>query len=112
YLKSYETQSRIKADFSVTGDEQILFPRTKIFLFRIIQEALSNVRKHAKASRVSIQLEIDLDLLRVTIIDNGVGFDMDAVLRDPEKWDHFGIKGILERARLVGGEGHISSAKG
>lgn len=112
YLKSYESQSRIKADFSVTGDEQILFPRTKIFLFRIIQEALSNVRKHAKASRVSIQLEIDLELLRVTITDNGVGFDMDVVLRDPEKWDHFGIKGILERARLVGGEGHITSKKG
>jgi two-component system sensor histidine kinase DegS len=112
YLKSYEIQSRIKADFSVTGDEQILFPRTKIFLFRIIQEALSNVRKHAKASRVSIQLEIDLELLRVTIEDNGVGFDMEAVLRDPEKWDHFGIKGILERARLVGGEGHITSKKG
>lgn len=112
YLKSYETQSHIKADFSVTGDEQILFPRTKIFLFRIIQEALSNVQKHAKASRVSIQLEIDLEMLRVTITDNGVGFDMEAVLRDPEKWDHFGIKGILERARLVGGEGHITSKKG
>jgi two-component system sensor histidine kinase DegS len=112
YLKSYETQSRIKANFSVNVDEQILFPRTKIFLFRIIQEALSNVQKHAKASRVSIQLEIDLEMLRITITDNGVGFDMDTVLRDPEKWDHFGIKGILERARLVGGEGHITSKKG
>jgi two-component system, NarL family, sensor histidine kinase DegS len=112
YLKSYETQSHIKAAFAVAGDEQILFPRTKIFLFRIIQEALSNVQKHANATRVSIQLEIALEMLRVTITDNGVGFDMGAVLRDPEKWDHFGIKGILERARLVGGEGHITSKKG
>jgi two-component system sensor histidine kinase DegS len=112
YLKSYETQSHITAKFSVTGDEQILFPRTKIFLFRIIQEALSNVQKHAKADRVSIQLEIDLEMLRVTITDNGIGFDMETVLRDPDKWDHFGIRGILERARLVGGEGHIESKKG
>lgn len=112
YLTSYETQSRIKAQFSVTGDEQLLFPRTKIFLFRIIQEALSNVQKHAKADRVSIQLELQLDRLRVTISDNGIGFDMDAVLRDPDKWDHFGIRGILERARLVGGEGRIESQKG
>lgn len=112
YLKSYETQSHIAAKFSVTGDEQILFPRTKIFLFRIIQEALSNVQKHAQADRVSIQLEIDLEMLRVTITDNGVGFDMETVLRDPEKWDHFGIRGILERARLVGGEGRIESKKG
>ncbi len=112
YFKSYEIQSHISTRFTVMGDEQILFPRTKIFLFRIIQEALSNVQKHAKADRVSIRLEIDLDMLRVTITDNGVGFDMETVLRDPEKWDHFGIKGILERARLVGGEGRVESKMG
>ena len=112
YFKSYETKTHIATNFTVTGDERILFPRTKIFLFRIIQEALSNVEKHAKADRVAITLEIDLDMLRITINDNGVGFDMDAVLRDPEKWDHFGIKGILERARLVGGEGRVESKKG
>jgi len=112
YLKSYETQARIKAHFTVTGEEQILFPRTKIFLFRIIQEALSNVQKHAQADRVSIQLEIRLEMLRVIISDNGIGFDMDAVLRDPDKWDHFGIRGIIERAKLVGGEGHIDSKQG
>lgn len=112
YLKSYETQYRITTEFSISGDEQILFPRTKIFLFRIVQEALSNVQKHAQAHHVSVHLEIDLALLRVTISDDGIGFDMDHVLRDPEKWDHFGIRGILERARLVGGEGRIDSKKG
>ncbi|MEK7869887.1 MAG: ATP-binding protein, partial [Nitrospirota bacterium] len=75
-------------------------------------EALSNVQKHAKADRVSIKLEINLEMLRVTISDNGIGFDMDAVLRDPDKWDHFGIRGIIERAKLVGGEGHIDSKQG
>lgn len=112
YFASYQTQTHIATKFTVTGDEQTLFPRTKIFLFRIIQEALSNVEKHAKADKVSIKLEMDIDLLRVTITDNGVGFDMEKVLRDPEKWDHFGIKGILERARLVGGEGRVESTPG
>jgi len=112
YFKSYETNTHIVTNFMVTGDERILFPRTKIFLFRIIQEALSNVEKHAKADRVAITLDINLDLLRITITDNGVGFNMDSVLRDPEKWDRFGIKGILERARLVGGEGRVESKKG
>ena len=50
-------------------------------------------------------------LLKVTIFDNGIGFNMEAVLRDPEKWDHFGIRAILERARLVGGEATIDSKK-
>lgn len=112
YLKSYGSQYHIQTTFRVDGDEQILFPRTKIFLFRIVQEALSNVQKHAKADRVSVDLHIDLERLRVTIKDNGVGFNMDTVLRDPDKWDHFGIRGILERARLVGGEGTIDSKKG
>jgi two-component system sensor histidine kinase DegS len=112
YLTSYETQYHIKTQFRVSGDEQILFPRTKIFLFRIVQEALSNVERHAKATRVTVGLDIDPKRLRVTIGDNGVGFDMDTVLRDPDKWDHFGIRGILERARLVGGEGKIKSKKG
>ncbi len=48
YLKSYETQSHIKTEFAVTGDEKTMPPRTKIFLFRILQEALSNVEKHAR----------------------------------------------------------------
>jgi two-component system sensor histidine kinase DegS len=112
YLKSYQTQYHIKTEFEVSGDEQILFPRTKIFLFRIVQEALSNVVQHAKADRVSVRLEIDLDTLTVTIKDNGIGFDMEQVLHDPEKWDHFGIRGILERAKLVGGEATIDSKKG
>ena len=112
YLTSYETQYHIKTQFRVSGDEQILFPRTKIFLFRIVQEALSNVERHAKATRVTVGLDINPERLRVTIGDNGVGFDMDTVLRDPDKWDHFGIRGILERARLVGGEGKIESKKG
>jgi len=112
YFKSYQTQTHITTKFTVSGDEQILFPRTKMFLFRIIQEALGNVEKHAKADRVTIKLDIDIDLLRVTISDNGIGFDMETVLRDPEKWDHFGIKGIIERSRLVGGEGRVESKPG
>jgi two-component system sensor histidine kinase DegS len=112
YLKSYETQSRIKTGFSVSGDEMVLFPRTKIFLFRIVQEALSNVEKHAKAQHADVHLRIDPDHLTVTITDDGIGFDVDAISRDPEKWDHFGLRGILERARLVGGEAGITSTQG
>jgi len=112
YLRSYETQYHIKTEFSVSGDETTLFPKTKIFLFRILQEALSNVQKHAKADRVSVRLEIGREALTATITDTGVGFDMEAVTLDPEKWDHFGLRGIVERARLVGGEAIIDSKKG
>lgn len=112
YLKSYEIQYHIKTDFVISGDETTLYPRTKIFLFRIVQEALSNVQKHARASRIAVQLAIGEDALTATITDDGIGFDVEAVSRDPEKWDHFGVRGIVERARLVGGEAVIESKKG
>lgn len=112
YLKSYETQYRIKTEFSVRGDEMTLFPRTKIFLFRIVQEALSNVQKHARADRVGVDIEIGVDTLAATISDTGVGFDVAAMSQDPEKWDHFGLRGIVERAKLVGGDATIQSKVG
>lgn len=112
YLKSYETQSQIRTEFNTVGQETPLFPRTKIFLFRIVQEALSNVQKHAKAGHVSVRLEVTPEVLTVTVSDDGVGFDAEAISRDPEKWDHFGLRGIVERARLVGGEADVHSCKG
>jgi two-component system sensor histidine kinase DegS len=112
YLKSYETQYRIKTEFTVSGDETTMSPKAKIFLFRIMQEALSNVEKHAKADRVSIDVAIVRDALTATITDNGIGFDVEAISRDPEKWDHFGLRGIVERARLVRGQAKIESKKG
>jgi two-component system sensor histidine kinase DegS len=112
YLKSYETQSHIKTEFSVTGDEKTMPPKTKVFLFRILQEALSNVEKHAKADAVSVHIEIGRHTLMATVQDNGIGFDVEAVSRNPEKWDHFGLRGIVERARLVGGQAKIQSYKG
>jgi two-component system sensor histidine kinase DegS len=102
----------VKTEFSVSGDETTLFPKTKIFLFRIVQEALSNVHKHARADRVEVRLSIGYDALTATITDNGVGFDTEVVSRDPEKWDHFGLLGIMEQASLVGGEAKIESKKG
>jgi len=112
YLKSYETQSHIKTEFTVTGDEKTMPPRTKIFLFRILQESLSNVEKHAKADLVKVHLAIGRDTLTVTVTDNGIGFDVGAISRNPEKWDHFGLRGIVDRARLVGGQAKIESKKG
>ena len=112
YLKSYETQSHIKTQFSVTGTETNLAPRIKIFLFRILQEALSNVEKHARATEVMVELCIARQVLKTMITDNGVGFDIQAVSRDPEKWDHFGLRGMQERAKLAGGQVKIESTKG
>ena len=112
YLDAYQKNHRVRADFSHTGSDARLPPKTKVFLFRIIQEALQNSAKHAGASKVSVQLTIQHDSLSAVISDDGIGFDVQAVSRNPDKWDHFGLRGIKERAKLLGGEVAWKSPKG
>lgn len=112
YLASYAKQYQIETDFRVRGDERRIPPRVKIFVFRIIQEALSNVQRHAKATRVGVELKVGRTDLRTTLSDNGRGFDLEAVSSHPEKWASFGLKGIVERARLLGGTAVIDTRPG
>ncbi len=112
YLKSFETQSHIRTELAWSGDETAMAPKTKIVLFRIVQEALSNVQKHAKADRATITLAVAEGRVKGTIEDNGIGFDVEAMAQDPTKWQSFGLKGIHERARLLGGTARVESRKG
>ena len=112
FFKSYEAQSRIHVIFTEEGDETILSPKTKVFVFRMVQEALNNAQKHAKATQVMVELRIVPKQLLAKIQDNGRGFDVQAVAKDPDKWDHFGLRGMKERAKLLGGEAHWKSEKG
>ena len=112
FLKSYEIQNGIQVDFVQTGDDNLLDSKTKVFLFRMIQEALTNAQKHANATQVAVHMTIEAMLLRVIIRDNGQGFDIHAISKDPDKWDHFGLRGMKERAKLLGGEARWESEKG
>jgi two-component system sensor histidine kinase UhpB len=80
-------------------------------LYRIIQEALGNIEKHARASRVSLDLERDASLLRIVIRDNGRGFDPQAPRRK-SKPPGMGLVDMKERAAFFGGTYHLHSAPG
>lgn len=112
YLKSYQGQHRIKTVFTPEIDESKLAPKTKVFLFRMVQEALHNVAKHAKATHVRVQLAMHNGMLTASVADDGAGFDVRAESTNPEKWDHFGLRGMMERARMLAGEVHWDSQKG
>lgn len=79
----------------------------RLALFRIVQESLTNVARHARASLVTIDLEMSSVLLTLTIKDNGVGFK-----RSPEAEHSLGLLGMQERARLIGAELSIDAAPG
>ncbi len=86
--------------------------KTEGTLFNIIQEAMNNALKHAKAKTVWVRLRREGRNLIAVVQDDGIGFDMQAVMRTYEKRGSFGLLNIDERARLVGGNAEIQSVPG
>jgi PAS domain S-box-containing protein len=80
--------------------------------FRIAQEALTNVARHAQASRVSIQVKCAADKLVLTIIDNGIGFDTENLLKTASSASTLGLRGMKERALAMNGRIVIESTPG
>ena len=72
-------------------------------MFGVAREALTNIRKHAYAQRVTIGLTVEAAEVLLRVADDGVGFDAEQAGSQPEKWPHFGLAGMRERAEAVGG---------
>jgi two-component system NarL family sensor kinase len=106
--RSFTSDSGVPVHVEATHTER-LAARTEAELFRIAQEALTNVRKHAHASTVELALRRRGPMLSLSIRDDGRGFSPSA--RRPEGSSH-GLMGMRERARLLGGRLSISSALG
>jgi signal transduction histidine kinase/YHS domain-containing protein len=94
----------------VQGEERRLAPQSELALFRIIQEAWNNIRRHAHASHVDVTFRYTADGLAVRIVDDGIGFTppRDDVAPD----GHWGVRGMRERAELTGGQIDLVSAPG
>jgi signal transduction histidine kinase len=106
-LRALESATGIEVDLQVAGDLSMLTDSQKIVLFRVVQEALSNVRKHSAAERVSVALRSKRTFVGVTVTDDGRGFS-------PQQLDteRLGLAGISERVRLLGGAVEIETSPG
>jgi signal transduction histidine kinase len=92
------------------AEDVALAPPTEIQLVRIVQEALSNVRKHAGASHVEVYVGVDEEAVGVEIVDDGRGFD--PLLLDRSGWPRLGLQTMRERAQAIGGAFEVVSAPG
>jgi signal transduction histidine kinase len=101
----------VNVEFQAVGPIGRMSPDIETTVFRIIQEALTNVLKHAKARNVSVLLERADQQLRIIIEDDGVGFHPDQVTRNAAP-QPIGLSGIHERLTLVGGTMGVESAPG
>jgi len=107
-----EHGQKININVETTGIDRKISSETQILLFRIAQEALNNIRKHAKASNVQITLEGFIDELKMKIKDDGHGFKAPERIEGLVSAGRLGLMGMHERARLLNGDLQIKSAPG
>jgi PAS domain S-box-containing protein len=107
-----ERDQKIQTRVETRNMERVLSPETQILLFRIAQEALNNIRKHARASMVTIRVEGGENNITMTVTDDGQGFEAPGKIEGMVSAGRLGLMGMHERARLLNGTLQIKSAPG
>lgn len=114
-VSKLEERQILKTDFQVNGKERALEKHVEVTLFRIIQEGLNNIHRHAGVSQGRLRLLFSQNDLSILISDEGRGFDMEEIeemRRTGTGNGHFGILGMEERAKLIGAALNVISVQG
>jgi len=106
-VQSFTTRTGVACELAMARDLEIREPHATT-VFRVLQESLTNIAKHAKATQVEVTLQCEGDDVVIEVIDNGAGFSPAA----PRKAGSFGLMGMRERAALLGGDVTIDSGPG
>ena len=107
HVDQYAARTGLQVELDVPDEAAQPEANVATALFRILQESLTNIARHAEADSIRISLEEDDDAWLLAIRDNGVGF-----ARDPGRGEGFGLIGMRERARNLGGQLSVSSLPG
>ena len=112
---AYDVQEKhpnIQLHLSLAHDGQSLPDNVRLALFRVLQQALGNVIRHAEATEVHIRFSFDAEEAHLEILDNGKGFEVPANWIDFVRQEHFGLAGAAERVNALGGVLHVESQPG
>ncbi|MGZ6317396.1 MAG: sensor histidine kinase [Anaerolineales bacterium] len=107
YIDAFKEQTSMEINLTVTGTERRLEPYLEVMIFRAIQELLGNAARHSQAATVKLHIDMGTQAVRVSVDDNGRGFDPDAA-----RAGSLGLKLIQERAEMLGGKLEVDSALG
>jgi len=108
YSDAFKEQTGLDVNITVTGNERRLEPYLEVMLFRAIQELLGNAARHSQGTLVKVMLDLGDDRVRVSVDDNGKGFDPDSI----QQGNSLGLKLIRERAEMLGGSFEMDSVLG
>jgi two-component system sensor histidine kinase UhpB len=112
YIQEFKKRYGLPTELVITGERRRLPAEYETVLFRITQEALTNVARHAQATQATVKLEIYPAQVWITIQDDGCGFEPKKVLHNNRPPTGWGLLGIQERTLLLGGQCEITSELG
>jgi PAS domain S-box-containing protein len=112
YLERFSQRTETKVEIEVSGEEERLPTEIETALYRIIQEALTNVAKHAEASVIVLKLNHQPDKMTASIEDDGKGFDLNELHNAKTPFQGLGLIGMGDRTALLGGQLDIQSIPG
>ena len=104
-----ELRTHIATRLSIAGSERRLAPHVELAIFRIVQEALRNIEKHASATEADVNIEFTPMKIEINVMDNGKGFQLAGEVGELPREGRLGLVGMEERARLLGGSMIIHS---
>lgn len=112
YIQDFQEKSGLSIDLHIMGEERRLAPHLEVTIFRVIQELLNNVDQHAHADHVDVTLDLEGEVVAVTVEDDGCGFDVEEILAAAKERKSVGLITIQERTEMLGGEVEIDSSVG
>ena len=120
WIQQCSVQSKTQFSMRLTDESRLLALRhptldhheAQVHTFRVIQEGVTNILKHASAERAWVVVEFEENRLHLKISDDGIGFDSESVLSSDQSTGHFGLRGIAERVELLAGTLEISAELG
>ena len=107
-MQNFSQRTGIRCELAIATTDLELHDPHATAVFRILQESLTNVARHARATLVEVNLDRNGPEVLLSVTDNGRGFSTS----DPRKPNSFGLMGLRERAYILGGEVSISSESG
>jgi len=112
FLEEWQERSSLKFEVHLALSDRRLPPPIETALYRVLQEAVRNVVKHAEAKQIGVILEATQSEVRLIIEDDGKGFNWDAVAGATDSTDRLGLLGVRERLALVGGSLEVETSPG
>jgi two-component system sensor histidine kinase DegS len=109
YIQDFEEKSKLRTKFELIGKEVRLPSAMEVAIYRLIQEAFTNSQKHANASFLSVEITYQLHMVKISIQDNGRGFNLEKFQSSVTTGTQYGLIGMRERVELLEGRMDIQS---